>query len=387
MAKIIFIQFTNPTAYPPLEQSAIQLQKQGWECYFIGIRWHESGNFGFANEVNARLSLVYASSPGLRLKFTYLYYCIFALTQVLVLRPDWIYVSDPIASPIGLILRLFGYKVVYHEHDSPNLESRSIGNRAIRFFRDSLARLATVNVLPQIKRTEIFRKATKTTRPVLTILNCPRISEVNRSNQSMRQHNEPLGIYYHGSINLTRLPMTLIEAAGQSGIPVIIRAIGYETAGSMNACLKLKEAARKYNKTVKLELPGSVGQRSNLFEEMKGMHIGWVAYPESCADINMIHLAGASNKAFDYLAGGLALIVNSSEEWEDLYITRGVAIGCDARNVESVTKAILSAYNNPKMVSRMGEIGKSIIEREWNYEGQFKPLLERLNSQKHTNLQ
>jgi hypothetical protein len=51
----------------------------------------------------------------------------------------------------------------------------------------------------------------------------------------LRKPDEQFSIYFHGSINLDRVPLTVIEGAKLCGFPVKIRIVGYETIGSRGA--------------------------------------------------------------------------------------------------------------------------------------------------------
>jgi glycosyltransferase involved in cell wall biosynthesis len=373
--EILYLQFTNPTAYPPLEHGALILQRRGWRVRFLGVRWPESGNFRFPAELRGTVSLLPVPPPGWRQKLFYGRFLLRALVEALRRRPRWCYVSDPMAAPAGLLLRLLGFRVIYHEHDSPEDGPHSGFEAVIRWCRRELARRAHLNVLPQDARCRLFRAATGTQRPVLRVWNCPMREEVRPEDRPVRCPEDPLGIYYHGSINLTRVPLALIEAAGRTDLPVLLRVVGYETAGSRGVSEILRQAAREQGDLVQLEMEGAVPDREALFARMAGMHLGWIAYDERGADLNLRHLAGASNKAFDYLAAGLPLIVNDSPEWRELFVDSGVARCCRADDPDAIAVVFRWAYENPKEVAAMGSMGRRRILQEWNYEAQFSPVV------------
>jgi hypothetical protein len=283
------------------------------------------------------------------------------------------------ATPVGLLLKLLGFRVCYHEHDSPNAQSRSGFELIIRLCRGQLGRIANLNILPQAARCQLFQREIGTQRPVFRIWNCPRREEVSIQPRQERQLYQPLGIYYHGSISITRIPLTLIEAAGSSGLPIIIRVIGYETVGSHGTSSVLSQLARQYSSSLQLELLGP-RSRHELSSNMSNMHLGWVAYPEKDADINLRHLAGASNKAFDYLAAGLTLLTNQSSEWLHLYSNNGLAYSCDPDDCMSIQSSLFAAYHNPSITQRMGEAGRVKVLNQWNYEAEFANTLSFIQS-------
>jgi glycosyltransferase involved in cell wall biosynthesis len=95
-------------------------------------------------------------------------------------------------------------------------------------------------------------------------------------------------------------------------------------------------------------------------------------------DLNMRCMTGASNKAFDYMAAGLPLIVSDLPDWRALFVTCGHALPADPRNPDSIAKALKTLIDNPKLRREMGKRNRDRIAAEWNYETQFAPVLEML---------
>jgi len=112
---------------------------------------------------------------------------------------------------------------------------------------------------------------------------------------------------------------------------------------------------------------------------MEGMHVGWIAYINPRNDLNLLHLAGASNKAFDYLSASLPLIVPDAPEWVSMFVRRGVARECDAGDPESIAMALRWFYESPALAAKMGKQGCELIETEWNYERQFAEVAACIN--------
>jgi hypothetical protein len=103
-------------------------------------------------------------------------------------------------------------------------------------------------------------------------------------------------------------------------------------------------------------------------------------------DINMRHMVGASNKPFDYLSQGLALIVPREPEWEAMYVQEGCALACEPENVEELTQVFQWLADHRTEVTAMGERGRQLIATQWNYECQFQPLVEMMETlQEHQN--
>jgi glycosyltransferase involved in cell wall biosynthesis len=104
--------------------------------------------------------------------------------------------------------------------------------------------------------------------------------------------------------------------------------------------------------------------------------------PKTTDDINMNAMAGASNKAFDYLASGLALVVSDLPAWRTLYVEPGYGIACDPDDPTSIARALWSLVDDPTEVRAMGERGRRRIDEEWNYETEFAKVFECLNGER-----
>ena len=101
--------------------------------------------------------------------------------------------------------------------------------------------------------------------------------------------------------------------------------------------------------------------------------------PMKTDEINMNTMAGASNKAFDYLACGLPLLVSDLPEWRSLYVEPGYGVACDPDNAGSIERALRTFVEDQTAMRAMGERGRQRVEQEWNYETQFARALTCLN--------
>ena len=119
--KILYLQYTNPGGYPPLEHSSRILAEDGWKVIFLGTGAKGAGNLEFAENPRIRVIRWPFVESGLLQKAHYLAFGFWCLIFASIWRPDWVYASDPLICPIALaIKKITGVKMVYHEHDSPN---------------------------------------------------------------------------------------------------------------------------------------------------------------------------------------------------------------------------------------------------------------------------
>jgi glycosyltransferase involved in cell wall biosynthesis len=377
MPKILYIQYANPAAFPPIEYSSRILADCGWKVRFIGVHSHGSELLSFPKHPNIETEILSQTKPGFRQKIAYMRFIFHCVSVAKRWNPGWVYVSDSLAAPAGLLLSRLGFNVIYHEHDSPGpYQNATKFMKFVLWARKALARKACFNILPQRERLKLFVQETGTTQPTLCVWNCSQKGEATKNCNRLRKAKQALGVYFHGSINLNMVPLTLIEGAALSGVPIKIRIVGYETIGSIGAIDRLKAAAKPFQELVTLEFPGSVS-RHELRNFMDEMHVGWVNLMNK-EQINLRYLVGASNKAFDYLAAGLAIIVPDQQDWVDFFNGTECAISCDSNDPNSIAKTLRWLHENPEVVAQMGEKGRKQVRETWNYETQFAPVKELL---------
>ena len=107
--------------------------------------------------------------------------------------------------------------------------------------------------------------------------------------------------------------------------------------------------------------------------------MGLALMPKESDDLNEQAMAGASNKPFDYLSCGLALLVSDLPDWRTIYVETGYGLTCDPGDSESIATALGWFRNHPFRMSAMGERGRRKIATDWNYEMKFSPVLERVS--------
>jgi glycosyltransferase involved in cell wall biosynthesis len=381
MSKILYLQYANPAAYPPLEYSSEILSRSGFVVSFLGVHSQGSKFLKFPENLNINLKMFPYTRPGWRQKLAYLRFVLCGILRALFLRPDWVYVSDFMAAPTGVVMsRIFGFKVIYHEHDSPSLgPETTVFLRCMLAARKMLACHAEFSILPQDERIRLFQQDTATSRRIIRVWNCPRLGDTLDDFLRERVPGEPLSVYFHGSVNLDRVPLALVEGAARSGVPVKLRVVGYETIGSLGCCDELRKAVSVAGGQVTLEMPGAIS-RCELGNQMAGMHVGWINYINRSGDVNLSHMVGASNKAFDYLAAGLPLIVPRTSGWEDMFVTSSYAKSCDADDPDAIAATLRWFYDHPAEAAEMGRAGQQRTREDWNYERQFAPVLELITS-------
>jgi len=387
-SRIMYVQYTNPAGYPPLEHSSRILADRGWQVLFLGTDAHGAEALEFPAHPNLTVRRRKFQQPGLWQKLHFLAFNDWVLVSALRWKPKWIYASDPFACPVALLLKSIGFRVLYHEHDSPGkVESRtakvenfskpSAFQRFLLWTRKKLARCADLCVLPNERRIDVFKQQTATSRPVICVCNCPSRDEAGVQPEKSA---DDLILFYHGSIVPDRLPVSVIYALADLPSSVRLRIAGYETVGHPRYARELEEFAGSLRLGSRFEYLGSLSSRQALLPEPRKAHVGLALMPIKAIDLNLQTMTGASNKPFEYMACGLALLVSDLPDWSEMFVDPGFARACDPREPKNITEAVRWFIEHPKETREMGERGRKQVLDEWNYETQFEAVSRVLES-------
>ena len=369
--RILYIQFTDPAAYPPIEHSAVLLAERGWDVVLLGTGTLGDLKLELPAYPRIRVRKMGFVAAGWKQKLNYSAFFLWILYWALRWRPQWVYASDPLAAPaVWLLQKLTNVRVVYHEHDSPSLKQPLSGfmNKVLAY-RERLGRDADLCVLPQRERLLNFLEETQRLKPTFCVWNCPRVDEIPERNCD---HNDELVLYYHGSVNRVRLPTQMIIAASRLSRSVRLQVAGYGTEdGYVEELMRL---ALENEAATLIEYRGAMPRR-NLFRYASRAHIGVSLMPKNSDDINLRHMVGASNKAFDYMACGLPLLVSDLPEWVSTFVKPGYALACDPSDPDSIEVALRWFLDHPDERRDMGRRCRDKIQQGWNYETEFANVL------------
>jgi glycosyltransferase involved in cell wall biosynthesis len=313
--------------------------------------------------------------PGWRQKLQYTFYFFWTLYWTLRWKPQWIYASDMLSCPgVWLLQRLTSVHVLYHEHDTPfGNQEVSWFMRTVLAFREKVGREASICVLPQRERLMRFKAETGRTKPIFCVWNCPRKEEIP-SHVIVHDYN-PMVLYYHGSISPVRLPRSAVAAVRRFGGKMRLRVAGYETVGN-NYLAELGHLTPQGTPHL-IELLGTL-RRTELFRAASASHVGLCLMPTSTENLDMHYMVGASNKAFDYMACGLPLLVSDLPEWVATFVRPGFALACNPDDPDSIEAALRWYLEHPEERREMGRRCQEKIGQAWNYETMFAGVLAEL---------
>jgi glycosyltransferase involved in cell wall biosynthesis len=371
--RVLFVQATNPGAYPPLIHASMLMAEAGWEVTFLSA---PIGGNELALNPHPRIK-IHEVSPRpshVMTKVDYTVYAAAAARLALRLRPDVVYASDALGAGPGLLAaRLAGAALVYHEHDSP-----SRLHPVLEQSRRAAARAAQLVVFPNEMRAHLAQRELRFSDKKLHIVwNVPMRAELVVSAATAEP---PLIVYYHGSITPERLPETVSLAVRRMAGRARLRIAGYEAPGARGYVRHLIGNDKGTVVDAPIEYLGMVPRRADLLAEAARAHIGLSLMPFKSDEVNINHMVGASNKPFDYMAAGLALLVSDLPDWTRMFVEPGFARAADPTSADSLFAALEWFVNHAHERQEMAASGQAMIESNWNYETVFAPILKALSN-------
>ncbi len=372
--KIFFVQFSNPAYYPPLQHVASIFVNRGWKLSFISLQMDPHPPIKFELH-GGRADFFWVQGYENRF-LVYLIYLWFFLKSIYLIyyqKADWVYGSDHFSLPVLYAAKvLLKKRIIYHEHDTVSEKPRFIVKYILKF-KAAVVNNSALNIIPNKNRVADTNERGKWVQ----VQNMPSFEEVPALADKDRTK---LILHYHGSISRFFLSPCFLNALFQCQFPFKFQFAGYETLSSKGNIEAILNSFKEHKLEHAVEYLG-VLSRPRLLEVCSKAHVGlsMISFPEAF-DINLTHLCGASNKLFDYLAAGCAVLVSNSPEWHDTYARPGYGLSCDPSSAESISAALTQFYKNLDQTIEMGRRGHAKILSEWNYEKQFLPVMKKMES-------
>lgn len=375
--RILYLQFTNPAGYPPLQHSARMLADAGWQVLFLGIGYAETREMRVPAHPNIVVKLMPARTVGWRRNLNMGWFTLWVLWWTVRWRPAWLYASDLPATPAAwLASQLSFVRVVYHEHDTPTV-TRGFTAKFMQF-RARLAQRAALCVLPNAERADQFARSFGVGEKTQVVWNCPERAEAVPVPLQAAAPAAPFRLLYHGSVVPSRLPVAVVEALAHLPAHVSLSVVGYETIGHTGYVESLLARARGLGVESRVEWLGQVPTRAELLALARACEVGIALMPMQSDDPNERTMAGASNKPFDYMACGLGLIISDLEDWRALFSPGDFARVCNSDDAGSIAAAVCWYLEHPAERLAQGERARQKILDAWNYETRFAPVFSRI---------
>lgn len=369
---VLFIQYLNPGAYPPLEHASDALADAGRNCILLGTHSQDTAKLELPPRARRQTLIQGGVARFLPGWAKYLHFVLWATLHGTRKDNGWIYCSDARSAPIGLALRLLRNNIIYHEHDAPSPVARSLRDRFILACRRSLVKKVPC-VAPSSGRAKILRELGATR--VLVVENYPSRREIGDCADKMQSSQGNNIVLYQGSIVPERLPLAIIHALAKipSHSRPTLEIVGYETPSGYGHVDAMIGLAQTLGIPESVRYVGAIPCRAMMLQRGTGARAGLSLMPINQGDINMKTMAGASNKPFDYLCQGATPICSDLDEWRDFF--GGAAIYCDPRCPDSIAEALSKATDRRGDAPDKRRIQRDLLDSTWNYETAFAPVL------------
>lgn len=275
---------------------------------------------------------------------------------------------DPELIPIGLLLKGFGYKVIYDVHENVPKDVLSkdwlpINFRALiskwidRLEQYCVSKFDSVIVVtPEIMRRLDSQKT-------IMVQNFPIVQEKKKEiSVSSKDY-----LFYVGDITLIR------------GIKEMINSL-YIVNMKMDHPIRLKLGGKFSPESLHTRMKNEKGWEYVDF-------IGWL----SREDLKKIagnaiagfvlfhpvpsHINAQPNKLFEYMLEELPVIASDFPLWERFINDNKSGILVNPNNIEEVANAVIKLIENPEEAKKMGENGRNAIISKYNWKSEEEKLL------------
>ena len=282
-------------------------------------------------------------------------------------RPQVAHFHDPELLPWGVLLRLFGIKVVYDVHeDMPRQVRHNPGLPAImqRLLPPFVslaewigARLISGLVAPTqviVDRFPARKTALVRNFPLLDELHAPAPTPMRR---------RPLEFTYIGSISEVRNIFAMIEA-----VTHVRPAAQLRLAGEF-AVPETGERAMQMPEWSSTRFEGWVS-REGVAGILADSRAGLVVLQP--VEHEMVTLP---IKLFEYMAAGLPVISSDFPVWREIVESAGCGLMVDPMNMESIVAAMQWIADHPEEAETMGANGRRAVEERYNWEQEGNALI------------
>jgi glycosyltransferase involved in cell wall biosynthesis len=294
---------------------------------------------------------------------------ILAFVYALKLRSDLYHFHDPELIPVGVMLKLFGKKVIYDVHEdvpSQIMDKHWIPpylRKSISFIIKGIEKLGCLFFDGIIAATPyISSKFLKMSKNAIDINNYPLTSEfVDRNLDEKNKNKSEKIICYIGGITKERGIVELIKAI--EGTDIKLYLVGTLTPRNL---LESLEKEKGWKNVIYF---GQV-ERSEAFSILSKAQIGICLFHPIAN-----HLNSLPNKLFEYMAAGRPIVASNMSYWRKLLGDLESIAFVDPLNPEKIRSAIQALISDQEQCHSMGQNGLKAVKEVYNWESEEKKLI------------
>ena len=285
------------------------------------------------------------------------------------LRPDIVHFHDPELIPAALILKLFGYRVIYdvHEHVPDDIMEKewipSSLRRLVSVITDVIERTASsrFDAIFAVTRHIASRFPERRTR---LLRNFPRLVELGDETESPGSASrEDARLVFVGGITPQRGIRQMVTAVGLCDrTNPVLDILGECVDEPLSAWLAEQASSGK------IILHGWV-EKGAASQWMASSRAGLLPYLPSKA-----HIEALPTKLFEYMGAGIPVIASDFPRWREIIDAHQCGIVADPTDPSAIAAAIDWIYDNPAEAKAMGARGRQAIESELNWESEAETM-------------
>jgi glycosyltransferase involved in cell wall biosynthesis len=295
-----------------------------------------------------------------------------ALFKALKVNADIYHFHDPELIFVGLILKVFGKKVIYDIHELVyfQIENKqwlkfNIMGRALQKFY-SLVESISIKFFDQFILAEdgykdYFMQKYGSLNKCTIIRNFPILKLIDNTKPINIKKNK-LVVIYAGGLTRIRGIKEIVQAMEYTDNKAELWLLGkWESENFKKECENLK--GWKYTKYLGLK------SLEEVYSYMKVVDIGIsILYPIKN------YLTSLPVKAFEYMACGLPIIMSNFIYWQKIF--GECALFADSQDPKDIAKKIDILLCNEDLRIKLGKAGRSLTEEKYSWENESKKLIE-----------
>ena len=367
----MYVQYTSPVGYTILRSGSKILLHRGWDVLFLGVRARGNADEIAPDQEHGLKVCTLAVPPlGWLLRLHYLRFVFWTALKMLAFRPRVVYGSEPFsAMPLWIAKILLRARIIYHEHDPPQVSGAEPASPVVMWLRNAAVRAADLCIVPGEVRAAAFKHqyAQANVRSVWNVVDADEIL----SRRTARQPNTDLVLWYHGAIVASQLPLALIEALQKVRRARLVFA-GPSPVGQVQYLAEFLNAADAGGISDRVRYLGVIPDRNVMLGHMQNADVGLCLFRTPFR----APMVGASQKVFEYLAGGLALLTPSTQEWIDFVKPNNIGLTCDTACFSDLSKTLETILDDLRCLSSMHENAIRLVRNQWNYQLLFQPVVD-----------
>ncbi len=390
--KVCMVTYSEAAAaLPPLLNEGLSLARAGFEVEALCLRSgaappaevHAPGFTTRRFRVRARESFhavfgratPHRAMAAVQYGLSYAEYVALASALALRSRADLYQAHDlPTLLPAVLAAKLLRKPVVYRAHELwPEAQAKVRFARFWRRLERALVPLCDEVVTPDEDRSRIYSAELGAARLPMTVRNCPPFrprteSTVLRDELRRRGIAFSTIVLYQGLVDSMRCIEEMAEATRLFGEGVVLVILG----SGFGAWSRPAERLAGYDRIVVLPKVAY----EDLASYTASADVGILLYRNDCR--NNYHCA--PNKVFEYMMSGLPVVAPDFPGMSRLVAGEQVGICVDPERPEAIAAAVNGLAADPERRASMGANGLRLTRERFNWEIEFRPLLERYRS-------